>query len=334
MEWLIHSIESVLLSRLYCYIAFIFMEPSLKASLPSWFSGVVVLLVIPFFFIGGPSVFSSTLLITVWNFGHIIFFTVLMLLVQSFKPLMHWQQWLLVTLVALALSSLIEFVQHFVGREASVDDVLHNMFGVWLGLFWGQKPTRLVWVLRFFSLCLLAPSFWLLTTTAVTDVVMRYQFPQINSFDSRYELRQIHAHPSVVETRQADSFFVHGGHSLQVTLSTKRYAGFRLVGPYGDWGGYTYLAMDFYNPDLEPLELILKISDRTHDNGANKFDDRFNRRLQLVSGWNNLRFAVDDIRHAPKNREMQMDEISGLAIFVEQLNRPRDIYWDNIRLED
>lgn len=305
----------------------------MKASLPSWMSGLCVLLVVPFFFIGGPEVFSSTLVITAWNFGHIIFFTLLMLLVQSFRPLERWNQWLWVTLIALVVGVLIEYLQHFVGREASAEDVLHNMLGVWLGLFWGQKPTRLVWALRFLSLAIFSPSLWLLFTTAVADIQMRNQFPQINSFDTHYEMQQIYANPVNVKVLQVDAPRVDGGHALQITFSTKKYAGFRLVGPYGDWAGYSYLTMDMYNPEQEPLEIALRISDRQHDNGVNKFEDRFNRRLQLASGWNKVRIGINEIRTAPLKREMNMDEISGFAIFVEQLQRPRQVYWDNIRLE-
>lgn len=305
----------------------------MKASLPSWLSGLFILVIVPFFFIGGPGVFSSTLVNAVWNFGHIVFFTVLMLLVQSFVPLVRWQQWLLVTLIALVVGVLIEYIQHFIGREASADDVLHNMFGIWLGLFWGQKATPLVWLMRGLSVVLLAPALWFVAQLAVADVVMRYQFPLINSFESRYELQQIHTHSVIAATRQVDSLSVHGEHSLHVTLNAQKYAGFRLVGPYGDWSGYTFLEMDFYNPDSEPLDLTLKISDRTHDEGVNKFADRFNQRLHLLSGWNKVRIAVNDIRDAPQNRQMNMDEISGLAIFAEQLHRPRQFYWDNIHLE-
>jgi hypothetical protein len=73
------------------------MESFLKASLPSWLSGLFILLVVPFFFVGGPDALSSMLLKNVWNFGHIIFFTVFMLLVQSLRPLGHWHSWLCVT---------------------------------------------------------------------------------------------------------------------------------------------------------------------------------------------------------------------------------------------
>lgn len=304
----------------------------MKASLPSWFSGLFVLLVVPFFFVGGPDALSPILLKNAWNFGHIIFFTVFMLLVQSFRPLAHWQSWLGVTLLALGVGISIEFVQHFVGRDSSWDDVLHNLFGVWLGLFWGQKPTRPVWLLRGISVLLIGPAFWLVIYSAMADIVMREQFPQVNSFESRFELAQVHANPQQVKTRQVNSLHTHGAFSLQVELGTQKYAGLNLIGPYGDWSGYQFLQMDFYNPDSEPLELVLKISDASHDQGTNSFNDRFNRKLVLTQGWNQIQIDLNDVRRAPSKREMQMDKISGMAVFVMQLSQPRRFYWDNIRL--
>lgn len=305
----------------------------MKANLPSWLSGLFVLIVVPFFFMGGPDAFSSILLKSVWNFGHIIFFAVFMLLIQSFLPLVRWKDWLLVTLLAIGLGIAIEFAQRFVGRDSSWDDVLHNLFGVWLGLFWGQKPTCRVWVLRFASLVCVLPSLSLVLDTAWGDVVMRQQFPLVNSFESRHEMQQIRASLARATVRQIDKVTRHGHLSLSVTLSTEKYAGINLLGPYGDWSDYQFLAMDFYNPGSERLELVIKISDYQHDAGTNQHGDRFNYPVVLMTGWNQVRIDLNDIRSAPAGRSMQMDRITGLAVFALQLPAPREFYWDNIRLQ-
>lgn len=305
----------------------------LKASLPSWLSGLFILLVVPFFFVGGPDALSSTLLKNVWNFGHILFFAVFMLLVQSFRPLVRWSDWLLVTLLAIGMGIAIEFVQGFVGRDSSWDDVLHNLFGVWLGLFWGQKPTRRVWGLRFASLACVLPSLSLVLDAAWGDVVMRQQFPLVNSFESRHEMQQVRASAAQATVGQTGRAVSHGQMSLSVILSTKKYAGISLLGPYGDWSGYQFLAMDFYNPESERLELVIKISDYQHDAGSNRYGDRFNYPVVLMTGWNHVRIDLNDIRSAPTGRNMQMDKITGLAVFALQLPAPREFYWDNIRLQ-
>lgn len=305
----------------------------MKASLPSWLSGLFILFVVPFFFVGGPDASSTFLLKNAWNFGHIIFFAMLMLLIQSFKPLAHWRQWLLVTIIAVAVGSVIEFAQHFVGRNSSVGDVLHNVFGVWLGLFWGQKPTRLIWLLRFISVLLITPILWLVGDSGIALLTMRNQFPQLNSFESRHELQQLHASTAQVKIHQTQQFHTHGISAAQIALGTHPYSGVNLLVGYGDWGGYAVLLMDLYNPDSEPLELVVRISDYAHDRGGYRFNDRFNRRIVLIKGWNQVQIDLNDVRTAPRNRFMQMNNINNMTIFAAQLPQIRNFYLDNIRLQ-
>lgn len=305
----------------------------MKASLPSWLSGLFILIVTPLFFIGGPDAASPFLLKTLWNFGHIVFFAVLMLLIQSRKPIVGWRQWLLLTLVAVVIGITIEFIQHFVGRNFSLDDVLHNLFGVWLGLFWGQKPTRLIWLLRFFCVLLIAPALWLVIDSGAAHLTLRNQFPQLSSFESRHELQQLQANNAQVKIHQTKLLQTHGTHAAHITLATRPYSGVSLLGNYGDWSGYATLVMDLHNPDSEPLTLVVRISDSQHDRGENKFDDRFNRGIVLRQGWNKLRIDLEDVRTAPRGRAMQMDAIGNVTIFAAQLTEPREFYLDNIKLQ-
>jgi VanZ family protein len=305
----------------------------LKASLPSWLSGLLVLIVMPFFFISGPDALSSTFLNNMWNFGHIVFFALAVLLIQAFTHLETWRHWLIVTLVSTALGCLIEFVQYFIGRNSSLGDVLHNLFGVWLGLFWGQKPIGRVWLLRVVSVLLVLPAFWLVVDSGMANIAMRYQFPQLNSFDSRSEMQQVKPNLRQVKIQKVSAIHTHGSHALQVVLSTHRYAGVSLLGPSGDWGKYKVIAMDFYNPDAEPLELVIRISDLQHDRGAHQLNDRFNRRLVLIQGWNQVQIDLDDVRTAPHDRAMRMDEISNITVFAMKVSEVREFYWDNVRLQ-
>lgn len=305
----------------------------MKASLPSWLSGLFILIVTPLFFVGGPDVSSSILLKNCWNFGHIIFFAVLMLLIQSFQPIVGWRQWIWVTLVAIAIGITIEAIQHYVGRNFSLNDVLHNLFGVWLGLFWGQKPSRLIWSLRCCSVLLIIPSVWVVIDSGVAHNTMRIQFPQLNSFETRHEFQLLRASNPHVKIHPAQSLHTHGTQAAQVMLTTHRYSGVSLVVSYGDWSNYAVLLMDLYNPDTEPFELVVKISDHQHDRGGNKFNDRFNRRIILMSGWNQVRIDLDDIRSAPLGRSMQMDAIGNMTIFSAQLTKPQEFYLDNVRLQ-
>lgn len=304
----------------------------MKVSLPSWLSGLCVLLVAPLFFVGGPEASSSVLLKNVWNFGHIVFFAILLLLIQSSKPLVGWKVWLWVTMIAIAIGALIEIAQFFVGRNASLNDVLHNVFGVWLGLFWGQKPSPVIWRMRFVSGLLIAPAAWLVIDSGVAHVTMHNQFPLLNSFESRHELQQLHANNGLVKIQQTQQFHTHGISSAQVSLDTHPYSGVSLLGSYGDWNGYAALSMDLFNPDAEPLELVVRIADVQHDRGDNSFNDRFNRRILLRQGWNQVQIDLNDVRTAPHKRVMHMHQISDITIFAVGLPRSRRFYLDNVKL--
>ena len=305
----------------------------MRSSLPIWLLGLFVLVVAPFFFVGGPDASSSVLLKNVWNFGHIIFFAILLLLIQSSKPLVGWKTWLWVTIIAIAVGALIEFVQFFVGRNASLDDVLHNVFGVWLGLFWGQKPSRVIWRMRFMSGLLITPAAWLVIDSGIAHITMHNQFPLLNSFESRHELQQLHANNTLVKIQQTQQFHTHGISSAQVSLATHPYSGVSLLGSYGDWNGYAALSLDLFNPDTEPLELVVRIADVQHDRGDNNFNDRFNRRILLQQGWNQVQIDLNDVRNAPYKRVMHMHQISDITIFAVGLLRTREFYLDNVKLQ-
>ncbi len=304
----------------------------MKAKPVSVFFGLFVLIVVPVLFVGGPDLSSSLFFQNIWNFGHITFFAVLLLLIQLFKPILGWKQWLWVTLIAAAVGMVIEVVQHFIGRNFSIADVMHNLYGVWLGLFFGQKSSRLVWSLRVISLLLIAPSAWFIMDSGISHMAMCAQFPQLNSFETRHEVEILRASNSEVNINPTDELHTDGSRSAHIRLGTRPYSGVSMVAGWGDWGLYTELRMDVYNPQSEPLALVVKISDYEHDRRGYRFDDRVNRRVTVGSGWNELRIAVDDIRRAPNGRLMQMDDIGNMVIFSARLSESREFYLDHIRL--
>ena len=61
-------------------------------------------------------------------------------------------------------------------------------------------------------------------------------------------------------------------------------------------------------------------------------NDRFEQALTLAHGWNDLTISLSDIRRAPKDREMDLENIKVIGISATDLPAPRVIYIDNIRL--
>lgn len=295
-----------------------------------------VLLLCPFFFIGGPGTSASALLNNLWNYGHIIFFAALVLLILEFRSFVVGRNWLWLALIILVLGIAIELIQKLIGRDFSWSDVAHNLLGAFLALAWGQRATNhrvLLVGLRVLGVIFIIPALWLSAQLIHAEWQMRAQFPLINSFESAYELRQIVNIGERVVKRQSSHYFSQGKFSLAVKFTTDTYSGIKWVGRYGDWTPYHYFVADIYSPGVDAFPVVLKIADLQHDQGNNAVDDRFNRRLTLVPGWNSVRIAISEIRTAPAKRQMRIHEVSCLELFAVRLPKPQVAYIDNVRLE-
>jgi hypothetical protein len=116
---------------------------------------ILTLLSLPFFFINGPGWLSTDTGKAMSNLGHIPFFVLVTLLIRSRFFLKSAGGWLTVSLAAFALGGAIELIQSLVGRSASWHDVLRNLTGTWLVVFWLQRPTALMWFGRVVATSLL-----------------------------------------------------------------------------------------------------------------------------------------------------------------------------------
>ncbi len=297
---------------------------------------VGLVLICPLFFVGGPDVYSSVLFNNLWNYGHVIFFAAALLLAVLIRPIPFGRAWLWIVLAIFILGVLIELVQNVIGRDASLSDIAHNILGAFIALCWGQRATGsryLLIGLRVLSVILLAPMMWLSAQLIYSNWQMRTQFPLINSFETRYELRQLANIGAHVSWSKSSDYASSGEFSLAVKLTADPYSGIKWLGRYGDWSRYSFFAVDVYNPGEDAVQVVLKIADLQHDRGSNALDDRFNHRISLNPGWNNLRVAIDEIRNAPAKRQMRIDEVNCLEIFAVNLPKPQVIYIDNLRLE-
>ncbi|BFM12351.1 hypothetical protein R50072_25040 [Simiduia litorea] len=294
----------------------------------SWGLTAILLVTLPFFFIGGPDWQAMPLYRQVWNGGHIAFFCFSIILVRQFIALDSAQRWLAASLVTLIIGTLIEIIQQQVGREFSYTDLLFNLVGLWLGLSWTQRASRLTWLLRLGAGVLLTPFLWTVAQASQLQIASAYYFPLITSFESRSELLRISGPASL--TSQITS---KGKYALKIHFDKAKYSTVSIDKPLGSWIGYQQLMLDIYNPEPEPLRLVLRISDAEHDRGSQALTDRFNVAITVTNGWNTIAIKLDDIRQAPLTRELNLAQLTNIAIFSQGLDKPRTVYLDHIRLE-
>lgn len=316
---------------------------------------LILIVLCPFFFIGGPGPSDTPLFRALWDCGHIVFFGLLAaLLVQKFS-LVGWRSWLALSLIVFVLGGAIEIVQAHTGRNGSWEDLLRDLTGIWLGLFFVQGRQYWLWFGRLFALGFVGVNLYTVAWSAASLFYAYEHFPQLADFESPLAMQGLSANGvrdkllrnkegKVIagEQAQANQLKTHierstdyassGAYGLRIQLSTQRYSGVAFSPMLHNWSGYSYLEFDLYNPAQVPLAVLVRVSDKQHDTGNNAFTDRFNRYSNILPGWNHITIKLEDIARAPKDRRMNMQEITSLVMFANRLREPQLLYLDNLRL--
>jgi len=208
-------------------------------------------------------------------------------------------------------------------RDASWEDVFADTVGVVLALAvvacvdrWAE-PRRL---LRAFMVCI-ALGCIAIYVEPLVNMTRAYvyrsgQFPALATFDSRLALYWLVNYGSRSEIRDG---------RLEVEFEASKYPGVSFFEPVPDWRGFHTLVVDVENPDADLLNLVIRVHDIGH---GNAYSDRFNRSFKLAPGERRvLEIGLADVQHAPRNRLMNMAQISDVTLF-----RVRDSGSNHLRL--
>lgn len=301
-----------------------------------WLPPALLLALLPLFFTGGPDWASSPLEKAVWNLGHIAFFWLLITWLSPHLPHRAWQAWGLVTVAVLITGALVEMAQDGLQREGDWHDMLRNLAGAWFALAWQSRAAPhsfghrrgLTWLTRGMTLALVVFELALVARVATQHMLIRQQLPALYDFSCRQPRDYWSGHVS-----RASHPARPGNHILRIDLGTEPYSGASLDNLAADWRGYERLELSLLNPSTTPLTMTLRINDRRHDRGDNAFDDRFNQRLHLEPGYNRFTIDLDQVRHAPAGREMEMNDIRRLGLFAVRLPAPRVVYLLDMSLD-
>ena len=289
-------------------------------------------------FAGGPDYYSSRSFKNLWDLGHILFFSIL-----SYLILLSWSQndrmsfplqAFSILIIALVLGSLIEIVQSGTRRSSDVLDVIRNVIGCMV-TFSFFAPTKKIIPKLFFRTfqvltIMLVIAALLPSIKAISDeIVALRQFPVLSDFETPFEIDRWAGNAALSID---DDIHFHGKSSLKVVLKTANYSGAGLRYFPDDWSNYHYLHLNIFNPIDDPLKITCRIHDRRHADGVQAYDDRFNRSLVLVKGWNQIVIPLEQVENAPKTRKLDLRKVQKLAVFVHRLPRTRVIYIDDVRL--
>ena len=276
-----------------------------------------------------------------WDLGHILFFLIFAyyadIILETFSKTSYIKRCLLILGISLFFGIMVEFIQSLMAdRNADIYDIFRNIVGTLFGLLFlapSRKRMKSSWILIFKTLILLLIFFSVipLAQAIIDEIIIRRQFPILSDFEAPFETKRwIEIGNSKISID--NNIYKNGKTSLKIVFNTKKYSGISLKYFFYDWRNYDALEFSLFNPAPEPLKITCRVHDSLHKKNNQKYADRFNQRLWIKKGWNDIRIPISHILNAPKNRKMDLSTIRGFNIFVVRLPEPRIIYLDNIRL--
>lgn len=232
-------------------------------------------------------------------------------------------------LAGAGMGLLSEVIQRPLARDASWEDVFADVIGTVSALAvyaMFEKRTPLTRLHRAIALMVVVACFAVYVTpiVAMTRAYLHRngQFPVLADFHSRTELYWT---MSLGVRRE----IVAG--ALEVEFVADDFPGVSFHEPVADWSAYKTLVLDLANPGDEVLHLGVRVHDLSHNR---QFVDRFNRRFDIAAGERRaLRIPLEDIRKGPRNRLIDLRQISDITLFRGENMGSRSLVIHSIRLE-
>ena len=231
-------------------------------------------------------------------------------------------------LIGVGAGLMSEIIQAPLHRDASWEDVFADAVGVLLALVlhacfdrWSESRRLRRTLMVCIALACIALYVDPLINMTRAYVYRNGQFPVVASFDSRIALYWLVSYGVEREIRDG---------RLEVEFGPNKYPGVSFFEPVPDWRAFHTLLLDVENPDAELLNLVVRVHDIGH---GDAYADRFNRPFKLAPGERRvLEITLADIQHAPRNRLMNMAQISDVTLFRDRETGSRHLRLYSIRL--
>lgn len=285
---------------------------------------VLLLFVIPLFFIGGPSQYSLEIYRRLWDLGHPGFFAILSFLLIGYGVIKHYRHFVIAFLLVFIGSIAIEKLQTYVGRTASWFDILFNLSGFLLGGIFLAKNYKQKLIVIIVATIGLLPGLWKVFKSVMLCWTLWQQFPVLLDGNSPWEGR---AWGSAIKLQQ-----IPGQSGYLLAFDGKAYHSADMMGFMQSWQGYRSLTIELENLSNDAFNLTLRISDKRHERSNQEYTDRFNGRLLIQPGKQTVQINLTDVETAPRNRKMDLDEIYLLKLFLSQDDKPHRVKLHKIYL--
>lgn len=268
---------------------------------------------------------------TVQNLAHVPLFLMASVLITQLLPLKTIRRVVSISIriaILVTAGAIIEALQSITGREASWLDLRLDLLGIALFFTLFQPVYRANDLLRRIitaaALCWLVLEAMPLARSLIDEQMLRTHPQLISDFETwGQHTRWSRGEPITTPAK---------GRVLRVPLPPGRYAGTKAAYIPRDWSDFKTLQMEIFNPEPQPLTLVLKIEDAKSIAAGYRYDMRFNGDLYLQPGWNRVSMPLQTIRTAPRAGRLDLNEIAALSLFEIDRQSPGYLLLDNLVL--
>lgn len=297
---------------------------------------LLLALTIPLMFTTELKVLQHRLIPFVWNIGHVaLFFTLMWLVLNLYRPprnIGFWPFIIGVNILVMLIGLGIEEFQLSQGRQSSFEDIYKNCLGASLAVAFHpntlslRRPVRLV--LRIVLASLLLIALLPLMVNTLDWFYARASFPVLADFESPFEEHRWSGEDRAVVS-SAD-----GNHRMKKRFRKGRYSTLSFFYFSPDWSGFECIRIRVDNPGDERIRLHLRINDRLHNDNERRYVDRFNHKVMIDPGRNEIRIPLESIRTAPRQRDMDLRRMEEITFFSANLREEIVLYFDDLELLD
>jgi VanZ family protein len=285
------------------------------------------------------------------NAMHFPFFGVLSLLLLGLSSLFldrvirfRLQHYLAAFVMVIIIGGLHEYSQITGPRDADIRDLVRDAAGAvtFLGLFiiydnklkaiFEKRDHRIKLILFIGAVILIVSNF---TPSALWGAAYLHRdrnFPTICDFESIWDYRFLKTQDAVLKRVSAPYI---GGSTEdnmagRLQFSLAEYPGLAIEEPYPDWSGHNSFDFIIYSEMDFAAKIGVRIEDSFHNNDYN---DRYNGAFMVEPGMNNISISIDKVKKGPSTRNMDMNKIRAIHIFVHKPDEEFVLYFDNFRLD-
>jgi hypothetical protein len=236
-----------------------------------------------------------------------------------------------------------EIVQSFAGQDAEAGDVVRDFVGgtAFLSFYCTfdrsvvrtrvNRTLRNRVLMRSAAIAMMAVVLGPAVLQGLAVLHRNRQFPMLMDFESPLDHRLCRAVTSALQIIRdpRPGAVLNSNRVGQVTFRPGRYSTFALPDPYPDWTGFGHLRFTISADLSHPVSLVLRINDAGHDE---TFKDRFNEVITIQPGDNEVDVLLENVKHAPASRLMDMSRIRLVSLFAMDVTAGFSVTLDDIRL--